>query len=77
MRVRVVQAATIGLFALVMGVFWGTWFFLGRTWTTSPPDLAAVARPWGGSRSTAPSTAMHPDPPVPYPGGRAGSRRGP
>jgi hypothetical protein len=46
-RVRVVQAATIGLFALVMGVFWGTWFFLGRTWTTSPPDLAAVARPWG------------------------------
>ena len=31
MRVRVAQAATIVLFALVMGVFWGTWFSLSRT----------------------------------------------
>jgi uncharacterized membrane protein len=31
MRVRVVQATTIVLFALVMGVFWGTWFSLSRT----------------------------------------------
>jgi uncharacterized membrane protein len=31
MRIRVVQATTIVLFALVMGVFWGTWFSLSRT----------------------------------------------
>ena len=31
MWVRVVQATTIVLFALVMGVFWGTWFSLSRT----------------------------------------------
>ena len=31
MRTRVAQAITIVLFALVMGVFWGTWFSLSRT----------------------------------------------
>jgi uncharacterized membrane protein len=31
MRVRVAQATTIILFALVMGVFWGTWLSLSRT----------------------------------------------
>ena len=32
MRIRAVaQATTIVLFALVMGVFWGTWFSLSRT----------------------------------------------
>jgi uncharacterized membrane protein len=28
---RVMQIATVVLFALVMGVFWGTWFSLSRT----------------------------------------------
>ena len=31
MKVRAAQATTIVLFALVMGVFWGTWFSLSRT----------------------------------------------
>ena len=31
MKTRVAQATTIVLFALVMGVFWGTWFSLSRT----------------------------------------------
>jgi hypothetical protein len=31
MRTRVALATTIVLFALVMGVFWGTWFSLSRT----------------------------------------------
>ena len=31
MKVRAAQAATTVLFALVMGVFWGTWFSLSRT----------------------------------------------
>jgi uncharacterized membrane protein len=31
MRIRTAQAVTIVLFALVMGVFWGTWFALSRT----------------------------------------------
>jgi uncharacterized membrane protein len=31
MRIRAAQAVTIVLFALVMGVFWGTWFALSRT----------------------------------------------
>ena len=31
MRIRTAQATTIVLFALVMGVFWGTWFSLSRT----------------------------------------------
>jgi hypothetical protein len=31
MRIRTAQATTIVLFALVMGVFWGTWFALSRT----------------------------------------------
>jgi uncharacterized membrane protein len=30
-RARAAQAITIVLFALVMGVFWGTWFSLSRT----------------------------------------------
>jgi uncharacterized membrane protein len=30
-RIRMALAATIVLFALVMGVFWGTWFSLSRT----------------------------------------------
>ena len=31
MKTRVAQATTIVLFALVIGVFWGTWFSLSRT----------------------------------------------
>lgn len=31
MKTRAAQATTIVLFALVMGVFWGTWFSLSRT----------------------------------------------
>ena len=31
MKARAAQATTIVLFALVMGVFWGTWFSLSRT----------------------------------------------
>jgi uncharacterized membrane protein len=31
MRIRTAQTVTIVLFALVMGVFWGTWFALSRT----------------------------------------------
>lgn len=31
MRIRAAQATTIVLFALVMGVFWGTWFAQSRT----------------------------------------------
>jgi uncharacterized membrane protein len=30
-KIRTAQAITIVLFALVMGVFWGTWFSLSRT----------------------------------------------
>jgi uncharacterized membrane protein len=30
-KIRAAQATTIVLFALVMGVFWGTWFALSRT----------------------------------------------
>jgi hypothetical protein len=30
-KTRAAQATTIVLFALVMGVFWGTWFSLSRT----------------------------------------------
>jgi len=30
-RIRAAQGTTIVLFALVMGVFWGTWFSLSRT----------------------------------------------
>jgi uncharacterized membrane protein len=30
-RTRAAQATTIILFALVMGIFWGTWFSLSRT----------------------------------------------
>ena len=43
MRVRVAQATTIVLFALVMGVFWGTWFSLSRTMDRlSPETFVAV-----------------------------------
>ena len=31
MQIRAAQTTTIVLFALVMGVFWGTWFSLSRT----------------------------------------------
>ena len=31
MKIRAAQGTTIILFALVMGVFWGTWFSLSRT----------------------------------------------
>ena len=36
MKTRVAQAATIVLFALVMGVFWGTWFSLSRSMDRLP-----------------------------------------
>jgi uncharacterized membrane protein len=43
MRIRAAQAATIVLFALVMGVFWGTWFSLSRTMDQlSPETFVAV-----------------------------------
>ena len=43
MRVRVAQATTIVLFALVMGVFWGTWLSLSRTMDQLPaPTFIAV-----------------------------------
>lgn len=39
MKVRVAaQATTIVLFALVMGVFWGTWFSLSRTMDQLSPE---------------------------------------
>jgi uncharacterized membrane protein len=42
-KVRVAQAITIVLFALVMGVFWGTWFSLSRTMgRLSPETFLAV-----------------------------------
>jgi uncharacterized membrane protein len=37
-KVRAAQAATIVLFALVMGVFWGTWFSLSRTMSQLSAD---------------------------------------
>jgi uncharacterized membrane protein len=36
--VRAAQATTIVLFALVMGVFWGTWFSLSRTMDRLSPE---------------------------------------
>ena len=43
MKVRTAQATTIVLFALVMGVFWGTWFSLSRTMgRLSPETFLAV-----------------------------------
>ena len=44
MKIRVAaQATTIVLFALVMGVFWGTWFSLSRTMDQlSPETFVAV-----------------------------------
>jgi uncharacterized membrane protein YeiB len=35
---RAAQATTIVLFALVMGVFWGTWFSLSRTMDQLPAE---------------------------------------
>jgi uncharacterized membrane protein len=35
---RTAQATTIVLFALVMGVFWGTWFSLSRTMDQLSPE---------------------------------------
>jgi uncharacterized membrane protein len=37
-KIRVAQAVTIVLFALVMGVFWGTWFSLSRTMNRLPAE---------------------------------------
>jgi uncharacterized membrane protein len=42
-RTRAAQVTTIVLFALVMGVFWGTWFSLSRTMDQlSPQTFLAV-----------------------------------
>jgi uncharacterized membrane protein len=42
-KTRVAQVVTIVLFALVMGVFWGTWFSLSRTMDQlSPETFVAV-----------------------------------
>jgi hypothetical protein len=42
-KFRVAQVTTIVLFALVMGVFWGTWFSLSRTMNQlSPETFVAV-----------------------------------
>ena len=38
MRTRAAQATTIVLFALVMGIFWGTWFSLSRTMDQLPAE---------------------------------------
>src|ERR671923_2874201 len=37
-RTRTAQAVTVVLFALVMGVFWGTWFSLSRTMSRLPAE---------------------------------------
>jgi uncharacterized membrane protein len=43
MKARAAHATTIVLFALVMGVFWGTWFSLSRTMDRlSPETFVAV-----------------------------------
>jgi uncharacterized membrane protein len=42
-KIRAAQSITIVLFALVMGVFWGTWFSLSRTMDQlSPETFVAV-----------------------------------
>jgi uncharacterized membrane protein len=42
-KIRTAQATTVVLFALVMGVFWGTWFSLSRTMERlSPETFVAV-----------------------------------
>jgi uncharacterized membrane protein len=42
-KIRAAQSITIVLFALVMGVFWGTWFSLSRTMDQlSPATFVAV-----------------------------------
>jgi uncharacterized membrane protein len=44
-KIRTAQATTIVLFALVMGVFWGTWFALSRTMNQlSAATFLAVGR---------------------------------
>ena len=43
MKTRIAQVTTVVLFALVMGVFWGTWFSLSRTMDRlSPETFVAV-----------------------------------
>ena len=43
MKIRTAQVTTVVLFALVMGVFWGTWFSLSRTMDRlSPETFVAV-----------------------------------
>ena len=42
MKTRAAQATTIVLFALVMGVFWGTWFSLSRTMQQLSADTFAT-----------------------------------
>jgi len=37
-KIRAAQATTLVLFALVMGVFWGTWFSLSRTMSRLSAD---------------------------------------
>jgi len=37
-KTRVAQVITIVLFALVMGIFWGTWFSLSRTMDQLPAE---------------------------------------
>lgn len=38
MKLKTVQLSTIMLYALVMGVFWGTWFSLSRSMAELPPQ---------------------------------------
>ncbi len=38
MALQIMQFVTIMLFALVVGVFWGTWFSLSRSIATITPE---------------------------------------
>src|ERR1700704_3445894 len=45
MKLKTSQFISILLFALVMGVFWGTWFSLSRTMeTVSPPTFLEIGK---------------------------------
>ena|SRR6185503_17600756 len=45
MKLKATQFISILLFALVMGVFWGTWFSLSRTMeTVSPPTFLEIGK---------------------------------
>src|SRR6185369_1076920 len=45
MKLRAYQFISILLFALVMGVFWGTWFSLSRTMeTVTPPTFLEIGK---------------------------------